>query len=112
VIPDPAPPYEFDVSGDLKDRLRRMLARASQLGIGYEVAVAFREIIDSVTNRPRSWGDPLRHFGASQMIYYRGSTGGFAAVYSVHDRIPMSFLYDIVPLPGHPMYGESFDDHP
>ena len=110
MIPDPAPPYEFDMSGDLKDRLRRMLIRASELKIGYETATAFREIIDAVTNRPRDWGDPLRHFGASQMIYYRGLYGGFAAVYSVHDRIPMSFLYDITPMPEHPLYGVSFDE--
>ena len=109
MIPDPAPPYEFDMSGELKDRLRRMLTRAAQLHIGHETAIAFREIIEAVTNRPKEWGDPLRHFRASQMVYYRGLHGGFAAEYSVHDRVPMSFLYDVIPLPGHPLHGENFE---
>jgi hypothetical protein len=108
MIPDPAPPYEFDMSGELKERIRRMLMRAAQLGIGQDVAIAFREVIDVVTNRPRDWGDPLRHYRASQMMYFRGLNRGFASVYSVHDRIPMSFLYDITPILGHPLYGEDF----
>jgi hypothetical protein len=37
MIPDPSPPFEFDMSGRLKERPARMLARAAQLGIGLQI---------------------------------------------------------------------------
>jgi len=54
MIPDPAPPFEVDASGLIRDRIRR-----------------------------------------------RG--------YSVHDRIPTVVMTNLFPLPGNPLYGESFD---
>lgn len=37
MIPDPAPPFELDASGLFRERARRMLARARELGVGPQV---------------------------------------------------------------------------
>lgn len=110
MTPDPAPPFEFDMSGALRERVRRMLVRATELGVGQPIALALRAIMDAVTNRPREWGDPVRHFQHSQLTYYHGHHANFLAEYSVHDRVPMVFLINIVPLPGSPLHGENFDE--
>jgi hypothetical protein len=97
------------MSGRLKDRLRRMLTRATQLGIGLQIALDLRAIVQAVTNRPRVWGDPVRHFAHVQQMYYHGHHANFLGIYSVHDRIPMAFLIDVVPLEGNPLFGGNYD---
>lgn len=109
MIPDPSPPFEFDMSGRLKERLARMLARAAQLGIGLQIALELRAIIDAVTNRPRTWGDSVRHFAAAQQTYYHGHHANFVGVCSIHDRVPMAFLIDVIPLEGNPLFGRNYD---
>lgn len=44
-----------------------------------------------------------------QMTQYGGTMYGFRCEYSVHDRISTVVLTDLFPLPGSPLYGETFD---
>jgi hypothetical protein len=42
-------------------------------------------------------------------MYYHGHHANFLGIYSVHDRIPMAFLIDVVPLEGNPLFGGNYD---
>ena len=109
MIPDPAPPFEVDVVGEIKDRIRRMLQRAAALGVQPEISRSLSDILRRLTTEPREWGDPLWHFHAIHMTHYGGTMYGFRCEYSVHDRISTVVLTDLFPLPGSPLYGETFE---
>ena len=109
MIPDPAPPFEVDASGKIKELIRRMLQRATELGVQPNIAQSLSDILQHLTTNARGWGDPLWHFRAMQMTQYGGTMYGFRCEYSVHDRISTVVLTDLFPLPGSPLYGETFD---
>ncbi len=109
MIPDPAPPFEFDASGALRERIQRMLDLASALEVRPEIERSIAEIVDKLIHDPRGWGDPIRNFRHAHLIEYHGRHRGFFAAYSVHERIPMVFLLQLLPLPGNPLFGQSFD---
>ena len=109
MIPDPAPPFEVDASGKVRERIRRMLDRAAQLGVQSQVAQSLQAVLRRLTTDPRDWGDPLWHFHSLQMTQYGGTTDGLRCEYSVHDRIPTVVITNLFPLPGHPLHGESID---
>jgi hypothetical protein len=110
MIPDPAPPFEVDASGQVRERIRRMLQRAATLGVQPEVSRSISEILQRLTIDPREWGDPLWRFHALQMTQYGGTLHGFRCVYSVHDRIPTVVMTNLFPLAGNPLHGESLED--
>ena len=110
MIPDPAPPFEVDASGAMKDRMRRMLLRAAELGVQADVSQALTAILQRLTTDPRDWGDPLRHFRKLQMTQYGGTGYRFRCEYSAHDRIPSVVLTKLFPLSGNPLHGETFDE--
>ena len=110
MIPDPAPPFEVDASGRVRDRIRRMLLRAGELGVRPAISQALSNILRRLTTDPRDWGDPLWHFHSLQMTQYGGTLHGFRCEYSVHDRIPTVVMTNLFPLPGNPLHGQTFDD--
>jgi hypothetical protein len=110
MIPDPAPPFEVDASGAMKDRLRRMLRRAAELGVQPAISQALTEILQRLRMEPRVWGDPLRRFRKLQMTQYGGTSRWFRCEYSVHDRVPTVVLTNLFPLSGNPLHGETFDE--
>ena len=110
MIPDPAPPFEVDASGKVRERIRHMLQRAAERGIQPAVSQALTAILARLTTDPRDWGDPLWRFHTLQMTQYGGTLHGFRCEYSVHERIPTVVITDLFPLPGNPLYDERFDD--
>jgi hypothetical protein len=109
MIPDPAPPYELGTSGNLRDRVQRMLDRAAALGIQPQISQAIAEILDRLTEAPRQWGDLLRNYRHAHTVEYRGLHKNFRCIYSVHERIPIVFMTELTPLEGNPLYGENLD---
>jgi hypothetical protein len=109
VIPDPAPPFEVNASGQIKDRIRQMLDRAAELGVQPEIASTFTGILQHLTTDPREWGDPHWRFHTLQMIQFGGTLHHLRCEYSVHERIPTVVITKIFPLAGNPLYGEGFD---
>jgi hypothetical protein len=109
VIPDPAPPFEVDASGRVRDRIRRMLDRAAQLGVQTHVAGSLQAVLGRLTTDPRDFGDRLWHFHSLQMTQYGGTTDGLRCKFSVHDRIPTVVITNLFPLPGHALYGQNLD---
>jgi hypothetical protein len=109
VIPDPAPPFELDTSGVIRERIRRMLNRATALGIAPEVERTIAEIVNLLIQKPREWGDPLRDYRHAKFTEYRGRHRHFQCIYVVHQRIPSVILTQIITLPGNPLHGENFD---
>jgi hypothetical protein len=93
----------------MKERMRRLLDRADARGVRPAIATALREIVDLLVNKPREWGDPLRHFRHAQTTQYAGHHRRFRCIYSVHNRVPIVFLTGIHPMPGNPLYGEAID---
>ena len=110
MIPDPAPPFELDLSGLLRDQIRRMLRRAVVKGVGSPIQQSVAEIFKRLIMKPREWGDPIRNLQHARLVEYHGRHGDFLAIYAVHDRIPMVFLNHLIPLPRNPLYGESFGE--
>lgn len=110
MIPDPAPPFEVDASGKVRERIRRMLRRATDLGIQPAISQSLTDVLSRLINEPRTWGDPLWHFHTLQMTQYGGTLHAFRCEYSVHDRIPTVVITNLFPVAGNPLYGESFDD--
>lgn len=109
MIPDPAPPFEVHASGLVRDRIRRMLERSRQLGVGDEIARSITAILEHLMLGPREWGDPLRHFRSLQMTQFGRMIAGFRCEYSVHDRIPMVVISKLFPVPNNPLCGQGFD---
>jgi hypothetical protein len=107
MIPDPAPPFEVDSSGNVKDHIRRMLQRAAELGVRDEIAQSLTAIVEGLTNDPRSWGDPLWRFHFAHMTRYGRMTLGFRCETTL-GRIRAHFT-DLYPVSGNPLYGENFD---
>ena len=104
--PDPAPPYEFGLSDALRERIQRMLDRAAARGIGPEIQEAVATIFSRLINEPRKWRpDP-----EAQQVEYHGRHNRFLAVYTVHDRVPIVFLWKLIPQEGNPLFGENFDE--
>jgi hypothetical protein len=103
MIPDPAPPFEVDASGAMKDRMRQILALAVERGVHPAITQALTAVLQRLTIDPRDWGDPLRHFRHVQMTQYGGISHGFRCVYSVHDRVPTVLLTSLILLPGNPL---------
>lgn len=106
MIPDPAPPFEVDASGTIRDRIRHMLLRAGELGVIPAVSRSLTEILRRLTTDPRDWGDPLWRYHSLQMFQYGGTLDNLRCEYSVHDRVPTVVITRLFPLPGSPLYGE------
>jgi hypothetical protein len=109
VIPDPAPPFEVDASGNIRDRIQQMLQRAGELGMQSEFARALADVLEHLKTDPREWGDPLWRLHAAKMTQYAGSIHRLRCEYCVHDRIPTVVITSIFPLAGNPLYGQGFD---
>ena len=109
MIPDPAPPFEFDTSGLIRERIRRMLHRAADMGVAPEVERTIAEILTLLIQKPREWGDPLRDYRHARFTEYRGQHRHLQCTYVVHQRIPTVVLTHIVTLEGNPLHGENFD---
>jgi hypothetical protein len=87
----------------------RMVARAHARGIGPAVERSVAYIVDRLINDPRGWGDPIRNLRKAGQIEYQGRYNRLLAVYTLHERIPLVFLWRIIPQEGHPLFGENFD---
>jgi hypothetical protein len=109
VIPDPAPPYELGASDLLRERIERMLARAAQRGIRPETERSLNDFLEHLVMNPRGWGDPIRNLRNAHQVEYHGRHDRFLAIYTVHDRVPIVFLWYLIPQEGNPLFGENFD---
>lgn len=109
MIPDPAPPFEFEPSAAMKERMRRMVERAAELGARDQVVRALTEVVRRLIQTPRSWGDPVRNYRHAQLTEYRAQYDQLRCIYAVHDRVPIVFLSALTPLEGHPLFGQGFD---
>jgi len=96
VIPDPAPPYEFDASGAFTSRVRKMLDRAKAIGVGDEIERAIAEIFSLLIKEPREWGDPIRDYRHAHLTEYHSRHRKFLCVYGVHTRIPTVFATQLI----------------
>lgn len=109
MIPDPAPPYELGASYLLLERIDRMIARAATRSIRPEVERSIAFILDRLVMAPRTWGDPVWNLRNAEQVAYHGRRDRLLAVYTVHVRVPIVFLWQIGPQDGHPLFGEDFD---
>ena len=104
MIPDPWPPFEFEPSEAIRERLEALLNLAAARGVLGEAADALTEIIRLLVHEPRRWGDPMRGYRHALLTQYRGVHWNVRCQYAVHDRVPIVFLTEITPLPGCPLF--------
>jgi hypothetical protein len=105
MIPDLSPPFEFQPSRAITDRIRELLTAAQRQGLLAEAADAIAEIGRRLVNEPRKWGDPVRQHVKAKLTEYRGLHWNLVCVYGVHDRVPIVFLTSIEPLEESPLFG-------
>ncbi len=105
MIPDPSPPFEFEPSQEIRERVRALVDRASEQGLRDEAIVAFAEIHRFLTMKPRKWGDPVRYLRNAKLTEFRGIHWNLLCRYAVHDRVPIVFLIEITPLEESPLFG-------
>jgi hypothetical protein len=105
VIPDPSPPFEFEPSGAIRERIERLLVAADAQGVLAEAGEALVQIVRRLVHRPRRWGDPIRNLAHAHLTQYRGVHWNLACYYAVHNRVPIVFLTDITPLEESPLFG-------
>ena len=103
MIPDPAPPFEVEMNGIVKERLVALLRRAKDLNLVEDVVPILTDISVRLRMDPRGWGDPLRDFRHMKQTFFRGYLKPFIAHYSVHDRIPFVTLWHLDVEPDHPL---------
>lgn len=105
MIPDPSPPFEFQPSQAILERIQQLLIAARAQGLFAPAAAAIKEISWRLVHEPRKWGDPVRHRADAKLTEYRGLHWNLACHYGVHDRVPIVFLTDITPLEESPLFG-------
>jgi hypothetical protein len=105
MIPDPSPPFEFEPSRAILDRIEALLSAAQVRGVFSEAADAISEITRLLVGEPREWGDPIRKWPHAHLTEYRGIYWNLRCRYGVHDRVPIVFLTEIVPLERCPLFG-------
>lgn len=93
MIPDPAPPFEVQMSDNLRDYIRGLLERAVARGIGDTLRNAVSDLLTALRVNPRRTGDPLRNLRGMSSTLYRIYRNGLIAHYTVHDRIPMVTIW-------------------
>lgn len=103
MIPDPAPPFEVQMSENLREHIRGLVERAVARGIGPPFRAAVDAILTALRDNPRRAGDPLRHLQGMQSVLYRAYRDDLIAHYTVHDRIPMVTVWQFDPGPHHPL---------
>lgn len=103
MIPDPAPPFEVQMSDNLRDHIAGLIRRAVARGIGPRVRDAVVNILAGLRDDPRGAGDPLRHLRGMSSTLYRVYRHGLIGHYTLHDRVPMVTLWRFEPGPHHPL---------
>lgn len=53
MIPDPPPPFDLDMSHNLREHIRQLSRRAVVAGIGQEFRDAVSDILEQLYSRPR-----------------------------------------------------------
>jgi hypothetical protein len=89
----------------IRQRIRTLIDAATARGLRADAVRAFTRIFDYLTLAPRDWGDPVRQYRGLQLTEYRGQHWRLRCRYSVHDRVPIVFLTQIVPIKGSPLFG-------
>jgi len=100
---EPAPPFEFSMLERAKESILRILARATALGIRTDVERLLKHIDVELKYHPRTWGDPIRNLRTLQQVQFRGRLEPLTVYYSVHERVPMVILGDIIVAQDHPL---------
>lgn len=103
MIPDPAPPFEVQMSDDLREHIRELLRRAAARGIGAAFRNAVQSVLTALRDDPREAGDPLRNLRGLSSVLYRISRKELIVHYTVHNRIPMVTVWRFEPGPHHPL---------
>jgi hypothetical protein len=105
MIPDPSPPFEFDPSQLIRERIDELVDAATTIGRRTEAILAFAEIFRLLTIEPRDWGDPIRNHHGMKLTEYHGHHWNLRCKYAVHDRVPIVFLLEITVLESNPLFG-------
>lgn len=96
-------PYQVRYSGQIRELVRELHARARSIGVGARLARALREIEGHLELNPTNWGDPLKHLAHMRITIYRRLHDGLSVEYGVHDTEPYVWLSRIEPVLGHPL---------
>jgi hypothetical protein len=100
---DPSPPFEFSMLEKAKQSILRILARADTIGLRVDVERWLKHLDIELRYHPRTWGDPIRNLRKLQQVQFRGRVAPFFAYYSVHERVPMVILGDVIVDADHPL---------
>jgi hypothetical protein len=103
MIPDPSPPFDFGTSQLVREGITDLVRRSAAIGLGAEMRQTLVYIEEQLRMRPRDWGEPSHHLKGLQMTAFKKMYKWLLVVYTVHDRIPMVTLWNVIPTSGHPL---------
>ena len=107
MIPDPSPPFDFEIAKIARDDIIGILKRAGQLGIQDEIGGMLLGMENELRMRPRDWGDPIRLLRRLNVLQYRRMIRPLIVNYAVHERKPYVVLNRVEVIPGDPLSDSS-----
>ena len=110
MVPEPSPPFEISVRGEVTDYMRALLGRAAAAGIHASVSKEITVINDRLLGDPRNFGEITHDLRILQLENFLATQNGIRVVFAVHKRIPIVFVNNVRLLPSHPLYDPAKDD--
>jgi hypothetical protein len=98
-----APIYKLGSLTKAKQQIRNLVARATALGYGKELATSLAEITVILRTVPLDWGEPQYHTALPGGVVRHGALGGLSISFVVYQMQRMVILLDVVPMGDHPL---------
>jgi hypothetical protein len=98
-------PFQLELTANQRTRIRQLINQARSAGIGPSFIADLTAIVANLIDRPRDWGDPLHDLHSLDLTMFRGIHAKIAVTFAIHNRLPIVFLREIIPILDHPLAG-------
>jgi hypothetical protein len=102
-MPGGGSPYHVSCPRAILDRLRELMQRAVELGIGPQVLDDIRTIQRELETDPLGWGDPQYHLENMGLLTCHRLSTVFYVRYGVDEENGAVYIGEISPRSNHPL---------
>ena len=96
-------PYKVELMQPAREAIREGSRQAARLGIKRDFARTLKLILQDLSTRPLTWGDPTGELRAAQLQLFQRLVERMLVIYAVHEERRIVFLRDCRPVLGHPL---------
>jgi hypothetical protein len=100
----PSGPYSVHYSGRIRERVRDLLGRAIQEGVGPRVSRSLQYIEGRLLLHPTVWGERIFRYHVLGLDVYQRVYDGIYVVFSVSEEQRRVWLTRLYPIPGHVLH--------